>query len=411
MTAASERLPAYELLAERRQATLDRGGHDALGPVRGALGPLSERRCGVLLVGPLSPPPRLGGVENGVALLLASRLAPLVNMDLFNTARTPDPRRRLHRKLAFQLSMYLRFAMTLLRARPRIVHVKTSSGVNFYQNALYVLIARILGRRAILQLHSGHFPSFYRDRSALGRWIVRRALRWPNTLMALSETWARLLEGIRGPGRVSVVPNALDVETFGRTRPDRTRFGIPSGKVAVLFVGTRDRRMDEEKGLSLLVEAFASARAQHPELLLVLAGPACSQRDFSARLGARGDGWLTVGVLSADAKAAIYRSADIFVLPSFAENMPNTLLEAMAAGVPAVATRVGAIPEMITDGADGLLVARGDLRELIDGIVRLAADSALRARLGARAAETVRGRYDLSVLETRLASAYAALAG
>lgn len=388
------------------------GESDAVGQaaVDRALVSLSRRKCGVLLTGPLSPPPHLGGVENGVALLLSSGLASLVKMQLFNTARVPDPTRRLHHRVLFQLSMYVRFIATLARLRPRIVHIKTSSGINFYQNSLYMLIARLLGRRVVLQVHSGHFLDFYRNAGRIRRACIRGALRSPHVLVGLSEAWARLLKEIRGPGGVVVVPNALDAEQFALSRGDRGRFGIPLDRIVALFIGTRDRQMDEQKGLPVLIEATAEVRRRHPELLLVLAGPSCAQEDFRPLLGARGDGWLTVGVVSGDAKQTLYRSVDLFVLPSLAENMPNSLLEAMATGLPVVATRVGAIPEMITDGENGLLVARGSRAELVEGMVRLVSDSGLRSRLGPRAAETVRGHYTLAVLEAKLGHLYAGLA-
>ena len=152
-------------------------------------------------------------------------------MQLFNTARAPDPTRRLHHRVLFQLSMYVRFIATLVRLRPRIVHIKTSSGINFYQNSLYTLIARLLGRRVVLQVHSGHFPDFYRNAGRIRRACIRGALRSPHVLVGLSEAWARLLKDIRGPGGVVVVPNALDAEQFALSRGDRGRFGIPLDRI------------------------------------------------------------------------------------------------------------------------------------------------------------------------------------
>ena len=364
----------------------------------------------VLLVGPLPPPPLTGGVETGVALLLGTPLARTAPIMLFNTARTEDPDRATYRRVAFQVAMCGRFVAALLKHRPRIVHIKTSSGINFYQNALYLLLARLLGRRAILQLHSGHFPYFYRDAGRVGQTIIRVAMRMPHVLVALSPTWARFMESFRGGRAIAVVPNAIEAVAFAGVRADRARFAIPQDRIVALFVGTRSAELDVEKGLPHLIEAVAQVRRRHPELLLVLAGQACQALDLSPSLGARGDGWQTLGVVPREEKPVLYSSADLFTLPSLAENMPNSLLEAMAAGLPVVATPVGAIPDIVVDGESGLLVPMRDSDSLANAIERLVRDAPLRRALGSAAADRVRRNYDLSVLERQLASTYASLA-
>jgi hypothetical protein len=172
--------------------------------------------------------------------------------------------------------------------------------------------------------------------------------------------------------------------------------------VAVLFMGTRDRELDVQKGLPALAAACARLASRNPELLLVVAGAG-----GRARTGAIPR--IDLGPVGAADKASLYRSVDVLALPSLAENMPNVVLEAMAAGVPVVASSVGALPEMIDDGESGFLVAPGDVDTLVERLERLVRDPALRARLGARAA-TAACRYDLAVLERRLLSEYGRLA-
>jgi len=81
-------------------------------------------------------------------------------MRLFNTARNENPARGLPRKLAFQVSACARFIAALLRVRPRIVHVKAATGINFFQHGLYAALARLFGRKVLLHLHAGDFPAF-----------------------------------------------------------------------------------------------------------------------------------------------------------------------------------------------------------------------------------------------------------
>jgi glycosyltransferase involved in cell wall biosynthesis len=92
---------------------------------------------------------------------------------------------------------------------------------------------------------------------------------------------------------------------------------------------------------------------------------------------------------------AAYADAEVFCLPSWWEAMPLSVLEAMAAGLPVVASAVGGLPEMVSDGETGFLVAPGDAAGLGDALARLVADPALRARMGAAGRRRARERFDL----------------
>ncbi|MDB5793342.1 MAG: hypothetical protein JWQ80_3366 [Massilia sp.] len=103
--------------------------------------------------------------------------------------------------------------------------------------------------------------------------------------------------------------------------------------------------------------------------------------------------------------------ADVFCLPSHAEGLPMSLLEAMASGCASVASAVGGIPEALEDGENGLLVPRHDAPALAAALARVLADGALRARLGSRARTTVEQHYSTDAVCGRLAAIYNDLAG
>jgi len=103
----------------------------------------------------------------------------------------------------------------------------------------------------------------------------------------------------------------------------------------------------------------------------------------------------------------LYRAADIFVQPSHVEGMSNALLEAMACGLPAVATTVGAAPQMVDDGVDGLLVPPGDPDALASAMVRLLGSPDLRHTMGAQASDHVHSRYSMSRVVDQIEARYA----
>ena len=358
------------------------------------------------MLGPMPAPPQLGGIANGIELLRGTALARSTGMGFVNTFVAPDPTRGLWQRLRNQADAYRRFLVTLRRTRPGLVHIKTSAGVNFYQNAGYALLARGFRYPTLLQVHDGTFPEFYVRAGLLGQWCIRSLLRVPNVVLALSEGWANYFRTTLGLAAVGIVPNGLPTAIFREAKPDRGGLGIPADRLTVAFVGTASAELDYKKGFRELVDAVATVRRTHRDVLLVVVGGALHTELLTATLGARGDGWLDLGAVGAAQKPVLFRSVDVFVLPSHAENMPNTLLEGMAAGCAVIATPVGAVAEMIADEGNGLLVPVGDVDALAGSLTRLAGDPALRARLGSRAARDAASCYDLRIVEAALATQY-----
>ncbi len=186
-----------------------------------------------------------------------------------------------------------------------------------------------------------------------------------------------LAELVRGWGvpaeRISVLPNP--------TPPLPDLPPRQSAKRPLLaFAG----RMTAPKALGVALEAVA----QVPEVDLALAGDGDERAALEARAHELGlDGRARfLGSLPRDEVLALFRRADAALLSSAWENFPHTLVEALAVGTPAIATSVGGVPEIVTDGENGLLVEPGDPAALADAIRRFIGDTALRARLGAAAA-------------------------
>jgi starch synthase (maltosyl-transferring) len=153
--------------------------------------------------------------------------------------------------------------------------------------------------------------------------------------------------------KIHVIPNGVDYERFANAEPaDLTQFGAPRGSRVLLFVG----RLDPQKGPLQLLEAAAELFADHADLHLVMVGdgPLASElrewtraRSFESRIHFVG---------RQENIAALMRAADLFVLPSRWEGLPNVVLEAMAAGTPVVATAVEGVRDLLGEGKFGVVV-------------------------------------------------------
>ena len=243
----------------------------------------------------------------------------------------------------------------------------------------------------------------------LDRWSLRAADR----VLTVSEPFRRELarRGVAA-GRIEVVHNAIDPQWGLRDKsPEasaalRAKLGIGPEKRVVLIVG----RLSSEKDHRTLLEAAHRLQGSvpPPHLLIVGDGPERAKIEETIRtLGLVESVTLAGQVSSAE---PYYGIADICVLSSLSEGSPNALLEAMAAGVPVVATAVGGVPEMVSHGESALLIQPGDCQAMTGAIAALLSDGELARRLAARAREVVLERHAPEARTRRLIEIYGRLA-
>ncbi|KNG93538.1 glycosyltransferase [Pseudaestuariivita atlantica] len=167
----------------------------------------------------------------------------------------------------------------------------------------------------------------------------------------------------------------------------------PSGRASVLFVG----RLAGVKGVPVLLRTCAALRASGLEFDLTLVGDGPERASHEALVSELGlTGVTFAGYQSQSRVAELLAGADMLVLPSFAEGVPVVLMEAMAAQVPVVTTRIAGVPELVEDGVSGLLVPPGDDVALGVAMSSLLDDADLRARMGAAGREKVLAEFDIA---------------
>jgi glycosyltransferase involved in cell wall biosynthesis len=283
----------------------------------------------------------------------------------------------------------------------------------FYEGSLAAwLAARLLELPRGIVAYADHRLADY-PLKIVGRQLADAAL-----IVASCERAARELAAA-APGcavRILVKPNSIDPGVFA----PRPRAGAPGGPFRVLAVS----RIDPKKGLADLVEAGARLAAAGLAVEIAIAGGAdesAGSRAELARLRARLERApaapvVLLGPLGERELVARLATAQLFVAPAVelpdgdADGIPTAMLEAMASGLPVVATDAGALAEALTGGVEGLLVPQRDPGALAAAIGALAADPAARVRMGEAAALTARRRFAAGVVEPRLHERIRALA-
>ncbi len=283
-----------------------------------------------------------------------------------------------------------------------------------------VLLARELRKRGITHLHN-HFANSAATVGLLATRLL--GIRWSFTMHGISETdypaglmLGRKIEAADLVACVSYFGRAQGMRLVGPSHWDKMRVircGVPfdrlpsnqaSGGQTIVCVG----RLSPEKGQTGLLRAFAQLRTIHPDLTLRLVGDG-PDRDALERLSQElsvGDAVTFAGRLPEPDTLVEIAKADLLVLPSFMEGLPIVLMEAMALGVPVIASRVAGIPELVVDGKTGLLFAPSNWDELAQCIARLLGDKALCATLAQNGKFKITSEFDARNSATKLGALF-----
>jgi glycosyltransferase involved in cell wall biosynthesis len=257
------------------------------------------------------------------------------------------------------------------------------------------LLGAIAARRAgipVLAVSRGWTGEDWKVRLYEG--VDRLALRWVDAVVCVSQGQARkvLDAGIRGE-RVVVIPNAIRAERFTARRQD-TRRQLESlfPKKPRWIVGSAGR-LSPEKGFDVLIEAARRVVDEEPAAGFVIFGEGVLRAELQRKIDECGlNQNFLLGGFRKDLDT-LTPCFDVLVMTSHSEGLPNVLLEAQAAEVPAVCTAVGGIPEVLTDGVNGFLVPDGDAGSVADKVLLILRSGGERQEKGKRGREIVLGKY------------------
>jgi glycosyltransferase involved in cell wall biosynthesis len=339
--------------------------------------------------------------------MLSSSLGDRFDLRPYNIGRPPKPAvhnnfgysvlwnagvRRMFVGIAITLRHLLLFPLELLRFRPAIVHIHTAPYWVFWETTFYVAACKVFRIPCALQLHYS-FRLFYSSCSRIPRRLVLWVLHLATVFVVICKDDQQFLKGI-GATRIrsTYLPNCVDVQGLQLSSGEFLRARKRGGDLEVLFLGGSDTK---RKGLPELLKAIPAIAQRFPEVrfrLVAVPPDLVASVLPSEHLGR----CLIEGWVAGRDKTERLARADLFVLPTHGEGMPIAILEAMAAGLPIVATEVAGIPDMVRNEQEGLLIPLGDVPALAEAIMRLFRSPDLRNAMGRRAAKRVMQEYDLS---------------
>ncbi len=361
----------------------------------------------VLISGHLPPP--MSGIGAYYQTLLGSSLPERVDLCFIDTSSrrraSSETGRWSLANLFSALADCLRFAKAAAAHRPQISHIATAFGLSFVKHSLCVALAKWTGSRVLLHPHCS-FHALYERHGKIWRWYVRKTIGLCDGVIVLSNEWKGLRE-VLPDCRIAYLPNAIQLDDYVKVGRERIAAGTEKPGLEILYLGFLGRA----KGSFDLLRAAKIVGAQRHQVVFRLVGQELTAGEMDAlKAQAKSDGLESfVHIQSAVAgaeKTAALRSADIFVYPSYHEGMPMAVIEALACGLPVVATQVGGLPDLVFPSLNGLLVPAGQPDQLAAALLQLIDSPQTRSAMQRESLRLAQENFDIEKLVARLLDIY-----
>ena len=277
------------------------------------------------------------------------------------------------KKLTKALKGYAEFSKVLREFKPELVHMHTSFGASFYRMQPFLFMAKKRGIPVVDHLHGADFKSFYTEASDKKKAKIKKIYGKFDRIIVLSEEWKTTMSEVVSVDKMTVIENYAKPLKEDEVEPlvDK-RFADKK----VLFLG----ELGQRKGGYDFADIVKEAQSKDPDIKFIFCGSGSEADEKAIKEAVCGasksnrekisfPGW----VRGAD-KDKFLREAALFMLPSYQEGLPMSILDAMGYGLPIVSTEVGGIPQLVDEGVSGKLSKAGDTKAIGSAIADLLKD-------------------------------------
>lgn len=285
----------------------------------------------------------------------------------------------------------------------KIVHIHGASKGSFYRKYIFFLISKYLfNKKVIYHIHGAKYHVFYQQSSAFLKRRIAHMVNGSDALIVLSEWWKDFFVSEFNPQKVEIVPNIVGFMPL-QNKTSRTE----NSKVKLLFLG----RIGDRKGIYDLLEVIHKDPQffrKHCKLLIGGDGEVEKLKKIINHYQIS-DIVDYIGFVSGDIKKEVLKSSDIYLLPSYNEGLPISILEAMSYAKPVISTNVGGIPEIVYHGDNGYLITPGDQLSLFQFLKELIQNPVDRTKMGRKSYQIVKDGYFPDKVLQKLNALYSSL--
>ncbi|EOG6176939.1 glycosyltransferase family 1 protein [Clostridium perfringens] len=298
-------------------------------------------------------------------------------------------------KLKVFVISYIKTLYILLFKNIDIVHVHVASRTSFKRKSFYINLVKKFNKKIVIHMHGGQFDKFYWDESNdKQRRKITKVLDKADIIIALGEKWRERIVKYCST-EVITIPNSLNSQKSNLYNENSNN---------ILFLG----RLEEAKGIYDLIDTVDRLNKLE-NVKFILAGDGDKDRLESLLIKRNlQDKIIMTGWLDKNEVEDRLKDTMIFLLPSYDEGMPMSILEAMSFGIPIISTKVGSIPEVISDN-NGILIEPGNIDELANAIRYLVENKDKRIKMSTNNYKKIKENFDIEVNNSKLISLYEGL--
>lgn len=272
-------------------------------------------------------------------------------------------------KLFSAISSYIyTFFLLIFDRRIKIIHIHTASYNSFKRSSYWVILGKLFKKKIVLHIHGGGFREYYATNPI---WI-KNILDKSDCLVVLSEIWKKYFEGELKCKNVEIVENIVP-------SPEKKEIVKGQGKFHLLFMGL----ITEQKGIFDLLEMLNEHKELQKNIMLHVGGNGNVQEliyiinRYNLNSCVKFEGFV-----SGQKKIDLLNIADAYILPSYTEGVPISILEAMSYSLPILSTPVGGIPEVVFNGVNGILFTPGNKKEMYHALSEVLDNNILKKQMG-----------------------------
>lgn len=267
-----------------------------------------------------------------------------------------------------------------------VVHIHMASRRSTFRKGKYIRIAKKNGKKVIVHIHGAEFKTFYeKECSESKKKYVREILKLSDVIVVLSEEWKKYFKHLVDENKIKVIYNAIVI-------PEDFKKDLDTQKI--LFLG----RFGKRKGIYDLIDVMERIVKKYPELTLYAGGDGEIEKVKTLVTKKNLDCNIKIlGWIKGEEKEKLLKEVSFYILPSYNEGMPMSLIEAMAYKNVVISTNVGGIPEVITNNENGIIIEPGDKEELYKKLSYLLdkTNEDIRTKLSKNARQTTEEKFNI----------------
>lgn len=306
----------------------------------------------ILTIGPQHKNHR-GGI--GAVIDIYSRY-----FEVFQFIKSYKPGSKLLISLLFLRSIVLLIIKLIFNREIQIVHLHGSKGGSIFRKYIYFLIVKyIFGKKVIYHIHGSEYHLFYSKNNAIIKNLIRSFINHVDCIICLSDWWKFFFESNFDPKRIEIIPNIIDYPSVLKPINKTTH-------LTLLFLGYIGNR----KGIFDLLKVIAEKRERYVGKIRLIIGGNGDVEKLESLIQSHNLFEIVefVGWISNTEKDTWLQTADVYILPSYNEGLPISILEAMSYGQPIISTNVGGIPEIVQTNKNGILIEPGNMNAIESAI-------------------------------------------